>query len=59
MEMGVKLVFMVCVPIQVAFEGCCHGELDTIYATLKLLEVKENKKIDLLVCCGDFQVRAI
>lgn len=42
---------------QVAFEGCCHGELDTIYATLKLLEARENKKIDLLVCCGDFQVR--
>ena len=41
---------------QIAIEGCCHGELDNIYATMQLLEQKEGTKIDLLICCGDFQV---
>ncbi len=42
--------------LQVAIEGCGHGELDRIYETMQLLEQKEGKKIDLLICCGDFQV---
>ena len=33
-----------------------HGELDNVYATLQHLEKAENIKIDLLICCGDFQV---
>ena len=37
-------------------EGCCHGDLDKIYATLQQLEKRQNTKIDLLICCGDFQV---
>lgn len=41
---------------KVAVEGCCHGEMDIIYATLKRLEETEGVKIDLLICCGDFQV---
>lgn len=36
-------------------EGCCHGELDTIYAALQKIEEQEQIKIDLLICCGDFQ----
>ena len=43
---------------QIAVEGCGHGELDKIYETMQYLERKEGKKIDLLICCGDFQVRA-
>lgn len=42
--------------LTIAIEGCCHGELDNIYGTLQHLERTENKKIDLLICCGDFQV---
>eukprot|EP00884_Botryococcus_braunii_P000315 jgi/Botrbrau1/10284/Bobra.0120s0006.1 len=42
--------------LRIAVEGCCHGELDKIYSTLQLLEEREGKKIDLLICCGDFQV---
>lgn len=42
--------------LQIAIEGCCHGELDNIYKTLAYLEQKEGTKIDLLICCGDFQV---
>ena len=41
--------------LTIAIEGCCHGELDNIYSTLKHLEQVEGKKIDLLICCGDFQ----
>lgn len=39
----------------IAVEGCCHGELDKIYDTLKFIESKENIKVDILLCCGDFQ----
>ncbi|KAF3780103.1 Lariat debranching enzyme [Nymphaea thermarum] len=40
---------------QIAVEGCMHGELDNVYSTLKYLEEVENTKVDLLICCGDFQ----
>lgn len=33
-----------------------HGDLDNVYATLLHLQEVENMKIDLLICCGDFQV---
>ncbi|KAM8933989.1 lariat debranching enzyme [Pelodytes ibericus] len=41
--------------MKIAVEGCCHGELDKIYETIQFLENKENTKVDLLLCCGDFQ----
>jgi lariat debranching enzyme len=41
---------------QVGIVGCGHGELDKMYETLALIEKRENTKIDLLLCCGDFQV---
>ncbi|XP_077304578.1 lariat debranching enzyme [Lithobates pipiens] len=41
--------------MKIAVEGCCHGELDKIYETIQFLEKKENTKVDLLLCCGDFQ----
>lgn len=40
---------------QIAVEGCCHGELDKIYATLLDLQAREGRTVDLLICCGDFQ----
>jgi len=42
---------------QIAVEGCAHGDLDNIYATLQYLEHTNNIKIELLICCGDFQVQ--
>ncbi|KAH9537098.1 hypothetical protein CY35_16G033900 [Sphagnum magellanicum] len=39
----------------IAVEGCAHGDLDNIYATLQYLEHTNNIKIELLICCGDFQ----
>ena len=42
--------------MQIAVEGCCHGELDNIYATIRQLDAQGQPKIDLLIICGDFQV---
>jgi lariat debranching enzyme len=41
--------------MKVAVEGCCHGELDTIYSQIKSLENEHKYKVDLLLICGDFQ----
>ncbi|CAF95984.1 unnamed protein product, partial [Tetraodon nigroviridis] len=41
--------------MKIAVEGCCHGELDKIYETIAYMEEKEGVKVDLLLCCGDFQ----
>jgi len=39
----------------VAIQGCCHGELDAIYDRLKRYEESNGQKVDVLLCCGDFQ----
>ncbi|KAJ7966310.1 Lariat debranching enzyme [Quillaja saponaria] len=41
--------------MKIAIEGCMHGDLDNVYKTLQHLESLHNTKIDLLLCCGDFQ----
>lgn len=41
--------------MKIAVEGCAHGELERIYDTLLDLEERAKCKIDLLICCGDFQ----
>ncbi|KAJ7621115.1 lariat debranching enzyme, C-terminal domain-containing protein [Roridomyces roridus] len=41
--------------MKVAVEGCCHGELDTIYSQIQSLESRNQYKVDLLLICGDFQ----
>lgn len=41
--------------MKIAVEGCAHGELEKIYDTIAYLEQKEGVKVDLLICCGDFQ----
>ncbi|KAL0956930.1 hypothetical protein HGRIS_003034 [Hohenbuehelia grisea] len=41
--------------MKVAVEGCCHGELDSIYSHIANLEKKNGYKVDLLLICGDFQ----
>jgi hypothetical protein len=41
--------------VSIAVEGCCHGELDRIYERLADHEKNSGRKIDLLICCGDFQ----
>ncbi|KAL6134303.1 hypothetical protein ACLB2K_066535 [Fragaria x ananassa] len=41
--------------MKIAVEGCMHGELDKVYSTLQYIERTQKIKIDLLLCCGDFQ----
>ena len=43
--------------LTIAIEGCGHGDLDNIYATMKEVERQQGITIDLLICCGDFEVR--
>ncbi|KAJ8491740.1 hypothetical protein OPV22_013461 [Ensete ventricosum] len=38
----------------IAVEGCLHGELDDVYASIRHVEKVEVTKIDLLIRCGDF-----
>ncbi|GET87642.1 hypothetical protein, conserved [Leishmania tarentolae] len=39
----------------IAVQGCCHGELDRIYNSCSEHERQTGKRIDVLLCCGDFQ----
>ena len=41
-------------PITIAVEGCCHGELDSIYAAV-LESSRAGVPVDLLLICGDFE----
>lgn len=41
--------------MRIAVEGCTHGELEKTYETLKQIEEQDGRKVDLLLCCGDFQ----
>ncbi|KEG09268.1 hypothetical protein DQ04_05511030 [Trypanosoma grayi] len=41
--------------VHVAVQGCCHGELDKIYAACAAHEAATGKRIGFLICCGDFQ----
>ena len=36
-------------PAQIAVEGCAHGELDSIYASLALAEQRCGAKVDVLL----------
>ena len=41
--------------VLIAVEGCCHGELDNIYASIERTAATHGTKVDLLLICGDFQ----
>jgi len=41
--------------MRIAIEGCTHGELEKTYQTIKQIEDRDGVKVDLLLCCGDFQ----
>lgn len=48
--------------MRIAVVGCSHGTLDDIYASVERCDVEARKKgepeVDLMICCGDFQVSA-
>ena len=41
--------------LNIVVEGCCHGALDEIYASVSNIERRRGVKVDLLLICGDFQ----
>ncbi|KAJ9477701.1 Lariat debranching enzyme [Pseudozyma hubeiensis] len=41
--------------MRLAIQGCSHGELDAIYASLLRTEREQSLQIDALLLCGDFQ----
>lgn len=41
--------------MKLAIQGCSHGELDAIYASLLRIEREQSLQIDALLLCGDFQ----
>ena len=41
--------------MKVAVVGCLHGELHTLYRVIQYIEQTQGFKIDLVLCCGDFQ----
>ncbi|RID50615.1 hypothetical protein BRARA_H01333 [Brassica rapa] len=41
--------------MKIAVEGCMHGDLDNVYKTIQHHEQIHSTKVDLLLCCGDFQ----
>lgn len=38
----------------VAQIGCLHGEMEKMYDKLAEWEQKNDKTIDVVLCCGDF-----
>lgn len=48
--------------MRIAVIGCSHGTLDDIYASVERCHEEAKAKgepgIDLMICCGDFQVRS-
>lgn len=47
--------------MRIAVVGCSHGGLDTIYKAIHRVDADTKKSgelpVELLLCCGDFQVR--
>ncbi|EPQ31684.1 uncharacterized protein PFL1_01017 [Pseudozyma flocculosa PF-1] len=41
--------------MKVAVEGCSHGELDAIYASILRAEREQGFAVDVVLLCGDFQ----
>lgn len=41
--------------MRIVVEGCAHGDLDRIYDVIDSMGRNQANKVDLLICCGDFQ----
>jgi predicted phosphodiesterase len=42
--------------IRVAISGDPHGQHDTVFKAVRQYERNYRVKIDLLICCGDYEV---
>jgi len=41
--------------MHVAVVGCGHGEIDKIFEVVQNIEQQKNIKVDIILCCGDFE----
>ena len=41
--------------MHIAVVGCTHGELDAVYDSVAKIEQTHGIKVELVLCCGDFQ----
>lgn len=41
--------------MKVCVIGCVHGEIDDLYAAVRETEERMGAKVDVVLCCGDFQ----
>lgn len=41
--------------MKISGAGCTHGELETVYDEKASIEERVQVKVDLLLCCGDFE----
>ncbi|KDN44692.1 hypothetical protein K437DRAFT_256928 [Tilletiaria anomala UBC 951] len=41
--------------MRIAIQGCSHGELDSIYASIKKADEQDGAMTELVLLCGDFQ----
>lgn len=41
--------------MKIAVVGCAHGEIEEMITQLQHWEKENQSKVDLLICCGDFQ----
>ncbi|KAH9259963.1 hypothetical protein BASA81_001723 [Batrachochytrium salamandrivorans] len=41
--------------MKVCVIGCVHGEIDDLYSAVRETEEKMGAKVDVVLCCGDFQ----
>lgn len=41
--------------MKILVAGCLHGEVERLYDTVLAIEERRQVKIDLVLCCGDFQ----
>jgi lariat debranching enzyme len=39
----------------IAVEGCAHGQLSSIYEAIEGYQEQSGERVDVLLCCGDFQ----
>ena len=41
--------------VRIAVVGCLHGNLKDVYDELAIIEKNTQTKVDILLCCGDFE----
>jgi lariat debranching enzyme len=54
-QFGIQIQALELIRMKIAIEGCAHGELERIYDIITETEKHQGIKVDLLICCGDFQ----